>query len=294
MRNSLMVGYLQSWSPEITFTQAAEKGYTAIVMAFGTIERTNVSIFNGVFAASPTTEALKNDIKNAKSKGAKQILFSVGGANNTYNPNAAPVKDLAKAIVKFLKEFGFTGIDFDLEIDTDGDYLDQLCAEIKALDSTLLITAAPQINQADHGSDLFLVSTGNSQIYNKAIKNKRFDYLFIQAYNNQWPKVNGFTELDVAFISAAFNNLLKSIPIGILIAIGEPANINAAGEISVFHGLDAGKDIYKKMAAEYKLIHNDEQFGGAMTWSINQDAETGYLFVDTMKNVIKQEISIEN
>ena len=123
MSNALMVGYLESWAPQITFTEAAEKGYNAIAMAFGTINGAEVDIYNGFFTPSPTPDLLKKDISEAKSKGAKQILFSVGGENNTYNPNGIPVDILAGSIIDFIKEYGFTGIDFDIEIDTDAEYL---------------------------------------------------------------------------------------------------------------------------------------------------------------------------
>jgi chitinase len=286
MSKFLMVGYLESWAPAgITFTQAAEVGYDTIVMAFGTINGTSIGIADGEFNPSPTTDALKKDISNAKTKGAKHILFSVGGEKNTYNPENAPVEDVAESIVHYLNEYGFTGIDFDLEIDTDADYLDQLCAAIRQLQSSLLITAAPQLNQNDHASNLFLVSTGNFQTYKKAVENKRFDYLFIQAYNNEWPKVDSYSEMDVSFISAAFKNLKNSIPDETMITIGEPASIDAAGVNSIFYGPDAGTDIYELMAEQYKSIRDDVQFGGVMTWDVNWDEKNGYQLVNTMKNI---------
>ena len=287
MNKSLMVGYLESWAPaNITFTKAAEMGYDTIVMAFGEVNGTSIDVFDGAFNPSPTPEALKKDISTAKTKGAKHILFSVGGQNNTYNPGSALAVDVAKNIVNYLNKYGFTGIDFDLEIDTDADYLDQLCADIKQFDPSLLITAAPQLSQADHDSNLFLVSSGNYTPYEKAVNNKRFDYLFIQAYNNEWPKVNGFSEQDVGFISAAFKNLKNSIPTETMIIIGEPASIEAATAYSVFLNPNAGPDIYKLMAEQYESINNDSQFGGVMTWDINWDKKNGYQFINNMKNTI--------
>lgn len=287
MSNPLMVGYLESQAPaDITFTQAAEVGYDTIVMAFGTINGTSIGVADDEFNPSSTSDALKKDFSNAKTKGEKYILFSVGGEKNTYKPMSALAGDVAESIVDYLNEYGFTGIDFDLEIDTDADYLDQLCAAIRQLDSSLLITAAPQLNQNDHGSNLFLVSTGNFQPYNKAVANKRFDYLFIQAYNNGWPKVGSNGEMDVGFISAAFKNLKYSTPNETMITIGEPASIHAAGINSIFHGPDAATDIYQLMAEQYESIRDDVQFGGAMTWDVNWDKKNDYQFVNAMKETI--------
>ncbi|MDE1462187.1 glycosyl hydrolase family 18 protein [Spartinivicinus poritis] len=282
MNTPLMVGYLQSWSKDITFSDAAASGYDCIVMAFGAINGVNVDISDGYFSPSPTPYDLKEDIKDAKQKGAKQILFSVGGERNTYNPNNANTRELANNLISFFNEYGFTGIDFDLEIDGDSDYLDELCAALKHVDPNIYITAAPQLNQADHGSNLFLVSTGNAKMYDKAIANNHFDYLFIQAYNNPWPLLDGSGETDVDFISKSFNNLKKTIPTNTLITIGEPANKEAAGT-SIFTVPNPPEDIYQAIAKQYNSIASDSQFGGAMVWSINHDKNDDYQFVRAVK-----------
>ena len=288
MKKPLLMGYLESWAPNtLTFTEAAQKGYTGIAMAFGTITGTDIGIYDNTFNPSPTIELLKEDLVKAKQAGAQELLFSVGGGeNNTYNPNNATPEALAKALVTYCKDLGFTGVDFDIEIETDGDYLNALCAAIKAIDSCFTLTAAPQINQGPHESDLILVSTGNHQIYNQAIKNNYFDYLFVQAYNNPWPRLQSYTEKDVAFIAVAFDNLKKSIPSETLFAIGEPASKIAAGEYSIYHGDDANKDIYQLMQDQYRSIMNDPQYGGAMTWSIHLDERNGFKFLNAMQSVV--------
>jgi chitinase len=285
MSNSLMVGYLESWaSPGITFTQAVRNGYDAIVMAFGSIEGSQVSIYRGSFV--PSGSNIKQDISDAKVAGAKQILCSFGGGNNTYEPGDTSPTDLAESIVLFLQTYGFTGVDFDLEIDTSAEHLDELCAAIKKKDSSLIITAAPQINQDSHDSNLLLVSTATAQIYQQALSNKRFDYLFVQGYNNPWPKLNGLSETDVGFISESFKNLKLSVPAETLIAIGEPATKISAGT-SIFTVDDVPADIYQQIADQYASIKSDPQFGGAMVWNINQDADNGDQFVKHVGAVVK-------
>ncbi|MGR5149801.1 glycosyl hydrolase family 18 protein [Photobacterium alginatilyticum] len=285
MNNSLMVGYLQSWSSNVTFTQAAECGYNAIVLAFGEIDGSTVNIYDGFFAAAHTPELLKQDISNAKEKGAKQILLSVGGANNTYNPGGVPVNELAGNIVSFLNEYGFTGIDFDLEIEGDGAYLDELCQSLKSIEPALIITAAPQLNQGAHETDLILVSSGNCRMYDQAVNNHRFDYLFIQAYNNPWPVINNTQETDVEFISNSFINLTTTIPNSTKIVIGEPADRQAAGT-SIFTVAEVPDNIYQLIHDQYETIYSNPQFGGAMVWSINLDAQNGYQFVNALKGLL--------
>ena len=280
-----MIGYLESWNlSKLSFTEAAEKGYTAIVLGFGTINGTLVDIFRNPSTSFPSIDDLKHDIQSAKENGAQHILFSVGGANNTYFPDYNRIDELATNIVVFLNEYGFTGIDFDLEINTDGEKLDELCERIQEIDANLILTAAPQMNQEAHETDLFLVSKGMLRIYDIAIANKRFQYLFVQAYNNQWPVINGSNQSDVMFISDAYGNLKKCIPASTLIAIGEPANSSAA-TYGVFQGPNNGEEIYQKMANEYEIISMDKQYGGIMVWNINLDAESDYQFVNAMKDV---------
>lgn len=285
MNKALMVGYLESWQAGITFRQAAQSGFDAIVMAFGVIEGLSIGVFGGGFAPAPGAAAMKQDIRDAKAAGARQILFSVGGAHNTYRPGDAAAGDLARAVVEYLTEYGFTGIDFDLEIRADAGYLDCLCAAIRDLDASLLITAAPQINQDDHAGNLYLVSIDRCRLYDQAIANGRFDYLFVQGYNNPWPRIGGLGQRHTGFISAAFRNLKQAVPAETMITMGEPANAMTGG-FSLFSAPDVDENVYARIAEQYRSIRGDEQFGGAMVWSIGWDAKAGYPFVGTMNSAI--------
>ncbi|WDE03383.1 hypothetical protein SG34_018515 [Thalassomonas viridans] len=284
MKPGFMTGYLES-SGNITFTEAAAQGYDTLIMAFGRIDGSDIGIDNGTFNPSPTPDKLRADIRHAKTEGAENILFSVGGAtHNTYNPGTTPPEEIAGSLVKFLNEYGFTGVDFDLEVNCDASYLCRLCREIRKCDNSLMLTAAPQINQTEHGSDLFLVAGADHRIYDLAIENRQFDRLFIQAYNNPWPEVSGYNETELGFIPAAFNNLKRTIPEETLIAIGQPASIKGAGT-SIFHGPNAGNNIYQGISKQYQMICKDPQFGGIMEWSINWDKAAGYPFIRAVRNI---------
>lgn len=273
----MKVGYLESWG-DITFTAAAQSGYNVLVMAFAKIDATIVDFFDGAFHPSPTPNALKNDIVNAKQEGAT-ILFSVGGQNNTYKPMAANPSELATAIIAFADNYGFEGIDFDLEIDTDAAYLHSLCSSIKSLRPEFIISCAPQINQGEHGSDLFYVSTGAARPYEQALNAGLFNFVFVQAYNNQWPVLKGYNQSHIEFISAAFVNLKKITPEGTKIFIGEPANNNAAGFCLFNTHSDSSPQTYQAISEQYLSVVNDIQFGGFMVWSINHDRNNAYMFV---------------
>ena len=278
-----------------------------LVIAFGTVDGAQLgmnqncgsTLEDGCFLPSvvwwpePPTwkEPFKNSIDFAHSKGVK-VLLSVGGANNTFKPGSTSATVLAQSIVSYLSSLDLDGIDFDLEDITSADfpgtatereqYLVDLITEIKRINSSLLISSAPQINpiQTPSGVNVQFVNTGTQTVYNLAINNNLFDYIFAQAYNTpgftvdqqcvvQWHTADD--ETYPAFIAKIAPCLQKLLPNGskTKILVGEPANSsNNAGRGALEHGT------YTDVANQYKSISGLSSFGGAMTWSVNEDSKT--------------------
>ena len=172
--------------------------------------------------------------------------------------------------------------DFPLDSEKRQKYLSELIQHIKSLDNQLIISSAPQINpvQGTSGIKIQFVNTGAETIYNEAINNQLFDYIFAQAYNTpgftvdnncvvQWQSFAD--ETYPTLISKIAPCLEQLLPPGskTKIMIGEPANSSeSAGRGSLEHGS------YKEIANEYKKIKSLPSFAGAMTWSINEDSKT--------------------
>ena len=301
-----MVGYLESWG-KISIEEAIANNYNMLVIAFGTIDGSQVGMNlncgptmpGGCFLPSmqwwpePTEwiPNFKNSIAFAHSKGVK-VLLSFGGANNTFKPGTTQSTTLAQNIVTYLRSLNLDGIDFDLENIATTEfpldaaerqkYISDLIQQIKTLDNQLIISSAPQVNpvQTSSGIIIQLVNTGSETIYNEAIKNQLFDYIFAQAYNTpgftvdnncvvQWQ--NSADETYPTFISKIAPCLERLLPKGskTKIMIGEPASSSdTAGRGSLEHGS------YIEIANEYKRIKSLPSFAGAMTWSINEDSKT--------------------
>lgn len=301
-----MVGYLESWG-KISIEEAVANNYNVIVIAFGTIDGDSVgmnlncgsTIPGGCFLPSVQwwpeppewIPNFTNSISFAHSKGVK-VLLSFGGANNTFKPGATSSATLAQSIVNYLASLNLDGIDFDLEHISSTDfpgnaterqhYLSDLIKQIKLLNNKLIITSAPQINpvHGDSGTAIQFVNTGSETVYNDAISNNLFDYVFAQAYNTPgftvdsqcivlWQTVGD--ETYPAFISKIAPCLEKLLPQGskTKIMVGEPANSSdSAGRGALEHGS------YSDIANEYQKIKGLSSFGGAMTWSINEDSQT--------------------
>lgn len=301
-----MVGYLESWGT-ITIEEAIAHHYNVIVIAFGTITGDQVgmnlncgsSMPEGCFLPSvqwwPEPPEWKTNFKNsvalAHSKGVKVIL-SFGGAINTFKPGTTTSATLARSIVSYLESLSLDGIDFDLENISTAEfpgnlaerqtYISDLIKQIKLLNNQLIITSAPQINpvSSSTGSIVQFVNTGEETIYNEAIKNNLFDFIYAQAYNTPGFTVdsqctvlwqNQYDETYPEFISHIAPCLEKLLPSNskTKIVVGEPANSSdSAGRGALEHGT------YTDMANQYNQIKNLKSFGGAMTWSINEDSKS--------------------
>ena len=311
MAQKLAVGYLENnTSPYIKISEANQKGYNVIVVAFAVVSGSTIKLYDNVFLPYQpywqdlTPEQIQNmtaDIDLAKKQPKnplRYVLASVGGEANTFAPGGADYTVVAKNMVDFLHTYHFDGFDFDLEVvpaEVTDDYLSKLITEIRRLDPGVIITSAPQVNNVN--GSLNYVNTGVQQVYTKAIDKGLFDYIFVQEYNTggnyvdaQGVLCNGkqegcVDETSPEFIVNSFYALKKVTPSSTLIVPGEPATANAAGAATVYHPADGKVDnVYTLMGENYKLLLSDPQFGGAMTWSIRMDITGGYPFINMINS----------
>lgn len=308
----VLAGYLPvSWGNPIKISEAAEKGYNIVIPAFVILDGNNPVTFTddhflgyggwNARASDPSIIAEINaDISKAKiDYGLKYVLASVGGQNNTFKPVIdGDQSTMAKNVITFLKEYGFDGIDFDLEGIPEGytaEHLATFIKELKKQDPAIIISSAPQVNNV--GDGLGYVNTGTEQVYNVALKDGLFNYMFVQEYNTGGNYVDGngdfckkgstncHDETTAGFIPNSFQALVKITPKNTLIVPGEPATQSAAGAATVFNGYD--KDTpYESMATAYSQLNCEEQFGGAMTWDIGLDSGNNYNFANSIGPIV--------
>ena len=74
------------------------------------------------------------------------------------------------------------------------------------------------------------------------------------------------------------------MPTSTKIVPGEPATANANAGADVYKGPEASH-VYQDMRKDYAIISTDPQFGGAMTWDVNNDSLEGYPFAKAMKGL---------
>jgi len=268
---NLIAGYIDITASgsavKVDMAQAHEDGYNMVVFGFASIKDAEINFYGDSQALT------QQKIKEAKAQGMK-VLVSVGGMNNTFQPGSADLSTLATNIVKFINDNQLDGIDFDIEVQTDPEIILNLLTSIRHLSPSILITAAPQIN------DGVLVTTEKNTDYNKAIEAGLFDYLFLQEYNT------GSVQNQISYISSIYNTIKQQVPSNTKIVTGEPTAAVGAGPHSIYYPSSTNTTPYSTtevtvlMLPELKKIMNDDQFGGVMGWSLNLDYDP-YDYNDT-------------
>jgi chitinase len=263
---NIFAGYLDTTATgsaqTVKMPQVKKDGYNTVIFAFATVKGTEVTY--------PTIKATR--VKAATEAGLK-VLISLGGQYNTFKPGqltSTEIQTLASNLVMMVRTLGANGIDFDLEVATPPTFLDELTAAIQAKDPSVLLSAAPQVVCDTEVTKCQLVTTGANSDYDLAIKNNRFDYLFIQAYNT--PPQN-----DIQF-------MVKSYPLiaGQLasdsktkIIMGQPTQASAGAATTIYHPTEdktlTTKQVTAELLPELKELIQKPQFGGMMAWSLNHD-----------------------
>jgi chitinase len=286
----ILMGYWQD------FTNGAENmtladvpsSYNLVAVAFGTATATPGQV---AFSLDPTlasdlggyTQAqFISDIHTLQSRGQKVIL-SVGGEDGTISvDDAASASEFASSMYSLIQQYGFNGVDIDLENGVDPAYMASALEQLESdVGSSLIITLAPQtVDTQTTGDDYFqlaldiksILTMINTQYYNSGTMNGCDGNVYAEGTEN--------------FITALACTELEGGLSPSQVGIGLPASSSAApdgGYVSpsvVNDALDclaSGQDCGSFVPpATWPGIR------GVMTWDINWDASNGYDFADTV------------
>jgi chitinase len=222
------------------------------------------------------------DIQTVKSRG-QHVIISVGGQNGTISvSDSTSATNFANSIYALMTKYGFEGVDIDLENGVNATYMGQALRQLSSLAGPdLIITMAPQtIDMQSTGNEYFklalnikdILTIVNMQYYNSGSMLGYGGGVYYQ----------GTVDFLTALATIQLENGLRPDQVG----LGLPASTSAAGggyvSPSVVNTalscLATGSS-----AGSFRPPHTYPAIRGAMTWSINWDASSGYNFANSVK-----------
>lgn len=218
-------------------------------------------------------QQFKDDIK-AKQAAGKSVIVSVGGQNGTVSvADDASADAFASSITGLMDEYGFDGVDIDLENGLNATYMTKALKAVHAKKSDVVVTMAPQtIDMQSPSTEYFKTALGikdfltvvNMQYYNSGSMNGCDGKTYAQ----------GSVDFLTSLACVQLENGLDPSQVG----IGVPASTSGAGSGYVEPAVvNAALDCLTKGTGcgSFKPDKTYPGLRGAMTWSTNWDAASG-------------------
>lgn len=221
-----------------------------------------------------------NDVKAVHSQG-RHVILSIGGADGTVqitDPNSAA--NFVTSVLGLIQQFGFDGVDIDLEAGISVPNLTSALQQLAAKDPGMIIALAPQTIDIlpNTGAYLQLIDNIKSIL---TVVNTQF-------YNSGgMPGCDGtvYNEGSVDFITSLDCYLLQHIRPD-QVGMGFPASPSGAGS-----GYVSPSVIESALSClangtgcgNYKPPTKYPSIRGVMDWSISWDATSGYAFSHSVR-----------
>ncbi|MGW7686728.1 chitinase [Kribbella sp. NPDC054772] len=279
----VLTGYWQNFNNGATVQKIADvpAAYDLIAVAFADADasKPGAITFNldSAGLGGYTVAQFKADIA-AKHAAGKKVILSVGGQNGTISvadPTAA--SNFAGSALSVLREYGFDGIDIDLENGVNAQYMGQALKSLQSqFGNGLVITMAPQtIDMQSTSTEYFKLALAIKDI---------LTIVNVQYYNSG--SMNGcngqvYSQGSVDFITSQACIMLQGGLRPDQVGLGLPASSQAAGSGYVAPSVvNNALDCLTKGTGcgNYKPSSPWPSLRGAMTWSTNWDATNGNQF----------------
>ncbi|WP_037648159.1 chitinase [Streptomyces flavidovirens] len=273
-----LTGYWQNFNNGATVQKLrdVQAQYDIIAVSFADSTATPGQI---VFNLDPavgyaSVAGFKADIAAKKAAG-KSVIISVGGekGNVTINSDASATA-FANSAYALMQEYGFNGVDIDLEHGINSAYLTKALRQLSArAGSGLVLTMAPQtIDMQSTGSEYFKTALAVKDI---------LTVVNMQYYNSgSMLGCDGkvYAQGSVDFLTALACIQLEGGLAPSQVGIGVPASTRGAGSGYVAPSLvNNALDCLTRgtNCGSFKPARTYPGLRGAMTWSTNWDATAG-------------------
>lgn len=281
-----LTGYWQNFNNGATVQKISDVSaqYDIIAVSFADATATPGAITFNLDSAGLngyTVAQFKADIAAKKTAG-KSVILSVGGEKGTITVNdSASANNLANSAWALMQEYGFTGIDIDLENGINPTYMTQALRSLsQKAGPSLVITMAPQtIDMQSTAGGYFktalnikdILTVVNMQYYNSG------------AMNGCDGKV--YSQGTVDFLTALACIQLEGGLAPSQVGIGVPASPSGAGSGYVSPAIvNNALDCLARgtNCGTFKPAKTYPGLRGAMTWSTNWDAKAGSAWSNTV------------
>jgi chitinase len=287
----VLTGYWQDFTNGATVQRLTDVNseYDIIAVAFanatGTAGQISFAVDSGLSSAlgGYTDAQFKADIATMHSRG-KKVILSVGGQNGTITVNdSTSASNFASSAASIIQNYGFDGIDIDLENGVNATYMAQALhslASQSGLGSGFILTMAPQTTDMQNTSDAY---------FQLALNVKDILTIVNMQYYNSGSMVgcdgNVYSEGTEDFLTALACIQLKGGLAPSQVGLGVPASTSAAGSGYVSPSVvDNALDCLASgtNCGTFKPGSTWPGIGGAMTWSTNWDASAGNQIANTI------------
>nr|BAA88835.1 chi30 [Streptomyces thermoviolaceus] len=279
-----VTGYWQNFNNGATVQKLSDvpADYDIIAVAFADATTTPGAVAFNLDSAGLggyTVDQFKADIA-AKQAAGKKVIISVGGQNGTISVNDdASAQAFADSVYGLMQEYGFDGVDIDLENGINATYMTKALRSLSdKAGPSLVITMAPQtIDMQTPSAGYFqtalnikdILTVVNTQYYNSGTMLGCDGQVYAQ----------GSVDFLTALACIQLENGLAPSQVG----LGVPASPSAAGSGYVSPSVvnDALDCLTQGTnCGSFKPSKTYPDLRGAMTWSTNWDASAGNTWVN--------------
>ncbi|MFI9768548.1 chitinase [Streptomyces sp. NPDC052415] len=221
-----------------------------------------------------TVDQFKADVR-AKQAAGKKVIISVGGERGTVSVNdSASATNFANSVYALMQEYGFDGVDIDLENGLNATYMTQALRSLSAkAGPSMILTMAPQT--------IDMQSTSNSYFRTALNVKDILTVVNMQYYNSgSMLGCDGkvYSQGSVDFLTALACIQLEGGLDPSQVGLGLPASTRGAGSGYVSPAVvNNALDCLAKgtNCGSFKPSRTYPGLRGAMTWSTNWDATAG-------------------
>ncbi|MFH9061865.1 chitinase [Streptomyces coeruleorubidus] len=274
-----VTGYWQNFNNGATVQKLSDvpSHYDIVAVSFADATSTPGAVTFNLDSAGLngyTVDQFKADVR-AKRAAGKKVVISVGGERGTVTVNdAASAANFANSVYAVMQEYGFDGVDIDLENGLNATYMTQALRSLSAkAGSSLIITMAPQTIDMQSTSNAYfqtalnikdILTVVNMQYYNSGSMLGCDGKVYSQ----------GTVDFLTALACIQLENGLAPSQVG----LGVPASTRAAGSGYVAPSVvNSALDCLTRGSGcgSFKPPRTYPDLRGAMTWSTNWDATAG-------------------